>query len=109
MSDAKSRTLMEKIALILQDEDKGGDDTAYIRQNIDLINKRLDRIESRIIMSNSVPEMTIPKFLHPSQEKMRIIEELVEELFSDGNVEKACILETNKPCDNCSMCNSRGF
>lgn len=99
---------MEKIALFLKEEAKGSDDNSFLRKELQKINLRLDKIESQFVQ-NSQSQTVNPKSQHPSLEKMRIIEEIVEELFSNGQVEKACMFETNKPCDNCSMCNSRGF
>lgn len=109
MSSEKSQKLMKKIALLLQEEEKGSDDTAFLRTELQKINSRLDKIESGLIPQYSKSQISTPKLQHPSLEKMRIIEEIVEELFSNGQIEKACMFETNKPCDNCSMCNSRGF
>jgi hypothetical protein len=108
MSNEKNQKLMEKIARLLHEE-KSSDEAAFIRQSLEKINQRLDNIESQIVLSNPKSPIPNPKPVHPSQEKLRIIEEIVEELFSTGQLEKACIIETNKPCDNCSMCNSRGF
>lgn len=108
MDNEKSQKLLEKIALLLQEE-KGSDDSQLLRESLSKINSRLDKIELNLSTQN--PQSPIPnhKSQHPSLEKMRIIEEIVEELFSNGQIEKACMFETNKPCDNCSMCNSRGF
>jgi hypothetical protein len=47
--------------------------------------------------------------LHPSQEKFGVEEAVVSELVDFFEKEKACSLETSKPCDHCSMCSSRGF
>ncbi|HRH43922.1 MAG TPA: hypothetical protein PKY82_19985 [Pyrinomonadaceae bacterium] len=109
MSNEKSQKIMEKIALLLQEEEKGSDDSAFLRENFAKINQRLDKIEAQFAQSNPKSQIPSPKSLHPSLEKLRIVEEIVEELFANQQTEKACILETNKPCDNCSMCNSRGF
>lgn len=109
MSNEKTQTLMEKIALLLQEEEKGSDDSAFLRESLIKINHRLDKIEAQFVKTTSKAQIPNPKSLHPSLEKLRIVEEIVEELFANQQTEKACILETNKPCDNCSMCNSRGF
>lgn len=47
--------------------------------------------------------------MHPSQEKFGVEEAVVSELVDFFEKERACSLETNKPCDHCSMCSSRGF
>ncbi|MEK7723814.1 MAG: hypothetical protein AAB336_05665 [Acidobacteriota bacterium] len=109
MSNKNTQTLMEKIALLLQEE-KGSDDSTFLRESLTKINQRLDKIESQITSHNLQPQTPNPKFQHPSLEKMRIIEEVVEELFSSQQTQKLCTFEPhNKPCDNCSLCNTRGF
>lgn len=100
---------MEKIALLLQEEE-GQNDSAFLRESLAKINHRLDKIESQITLQNSQPVMHHSQSAHPSMEKMRIIEEIVEELFSAQQTQKLCTFEPhNKPCDNCSLCNTRGF
>lgn len=96
---------MEKIARLLQDEEKGGND-AFLRESLEKINQRLDKIESQLKPN---PQISNPKSLHPSQEKFKFIEELVDEIIVNQQLQKACLFEANKPCDNCLMCNSRGF
>ncbi len=108
MENKKSQKLLEKIAFLLKEEEKGSDDSTFLRESLAKINSRLDTIEAKLT-KNPQPKLSNPQSLHPSQEKLRIIEEIVEELFSNGQMQKACLFETNKPCDNCSMCNSRGF
>jgi hypothetical protein len=46
---------------------------------------------------------------HPSQERFGVEEAVVTELVDFFEKEKACSLETDKPCDHCEMCSSRGF
>jgi len=46
---------------------------------------------------------------HPSQERFGVEEAVVSELVDFFEKEKACSLETSKPCDHCAMCSSRGF
>ena len=110
MNNENSQKLMEKIALLLQEE-KGNDDSAFIRESLAKINQRLDTIETQITLSIPTSNFQLPtsKSLHPSQEKFQLIEELVDQIIVNQQIEKACMFETNKPCDNCSMCNSRGF
>jgi hypothetical protein len=107
MSNKNTQNLMEKIARLLQEEEKESDD-AFIRESLAKINSRLDRIESQLT-SNPQSAIQTPQLLHPSQEKIKFIEELVDEIIVNQQIHKACLFETNKPCDNCSMCNSRGF
>ena len=108
MNQERNQKLMEKIALLLQTEEKASDDS-FIRQSLEKINARLDKIESQLFVQNPQSKIPNPKSIHPSQEKLKIIEELVDEIIVDQQVVKACMFEKNKPCDNCSMCNSRGF
>ncbi len=109
MEKEKTQNLMEKIALLLQSEEKGSDDSAFLREELAKINARLDKIDSQIAISNPQSAIRNPQSLHPSQQKLTLIEELVDEIIINQQIEKACLFETNKPCDNCSMCNSRGF
>ena len=109
MNKEKSQKLMEKIALLLQEEERGNDDSAFLRASLEKINARLDKIESQFIVPDSKIQIPNSKPLHPSQEKLQFIEELVDQIIVNQQIEKACLFETNKPCDNCSMCNSRGF
>ena len=47
---------------------------------------------------------------HPSQEKFGVEEATVSELVDFFEKEKTCSVEPGgKPCDHCSMCNTRGF
>jgi hypothetical protein len=47
---------------------------------------------------------------HPSQERFGIEEATVAELVEFFESERKCSVEPGgKPCDHCSMCNSRGF
>ena len=111
MKNKDTQNLMQKIALLLQEEEeKGGDDSAFLRESLSKINSRLDKIESQLAAPNSKFQTSNSKAAHPSLQKMRIIEEIVEELFSNQPEQKLCTFEPhNKPCDNCSLCNTRGF
>lgn len=109
MSNKNTQNLMEKIALLLQEEEHK-DDSALLRESLEKINSRLDKIESQLSATNSQSTNRNSQSVHPSLEKMRIIEEVVEELFAAQEGQKLCTFEPhNKPCDNCSLCNTRGF
>jgi hypothetical protein len=107
MSNEKNQNLIKKIAHLLQEEEKGSDDV-FIRESLAKINLRLDKIESQLLVQSPKSKAQSPS-IHPSQEKIKFIEELVDEIIVNQQIQKACLFETNKPCDNCSMCNSRGF
>lgn len=71
---------------------------------IEKINHRLDKLEpadKHAVTSHSQP--------HASLDKFNIAEAIADSIFSHYNKEKACQFEPDKPCDHCSMCNSRGF
>lgn len=108
MNREKSQNLMQKIALLLQQEESR-DDSAYLRQTLEKINARLDNIEAQISVHSPQSAVHSPKSLHPSLDKVSFIEELVDEIIANQTGEKPCIFEPKKGCDNCSMCNSRGF
>lgn len=110
MVDEKTQNLAEKIARLLQESEKGSDD--FLRESLENINRRLDKIESQIVSQHSNPPLQIssPKPVHPSQERFVNIEELADETIKNLQNEKACPYEpTGKPCDHCAMCSSRGF
>lgn len=109
MSNEKTQDLIQKIALLLQQEEKGSDDSAFLRETLQKINSRLDQIESEISVQNLKSKVQSPISIHPSHEKIKFIEDFVDEIIVNHQIQKACMFETNKPCDNCSMCNSRGF
>lgn len=71
---------------------KSSQDLASLFAAIEKINHRLDKIEN-------------PHLGHPSLDKLNIVEAIADSVLK----EKACQFEPDKPCDHCSMCNSRGF
>lgn len=71
---------------------------------IEKINHRLDKLEPAEL--HTVVQAAIP---HPSLDKLNVAEAIADSIFSHYNKEKACQFEPDKPCDHCSMCNSRGF
>ena len=108
MTNQNTQNLAEQIAQLLQSNEKASDD--FVRSSLEKINQRLQTIETQISSQN--PESQIPKTesLHASQEKFTNLEEFADEVIANLQNEKACPFEpTGKPCDNCSMCNSRGF
>ena len=110
MADEKTQKLAEKIALLLRENENGSD--YFLRESLEKINRRLDKIESQIAFQNSNPQSEIrnPKSNHPSQERFLNLEEIADAVIKDLPNEKACPYEpTGKPCDHCSMCSSRGF
>lgn len=72
---------------------------AAIQASLESITARLESLEAK----PGIPA-------HPSLDKLSIAEAIADEIFTAKGVEKACTFEPNaKPCDHCSMCNSRGF
>lgn len=108
--NSDTQKLAERIAALLQENEKGSDDSAFIRQSLERINQRLDKIESQISFQNPQSQITNHKSFHVSQEKFENLEDLADQIISSMPTEKACPFEpTGKPCDHCAMCNSRGF
>ena len=104
----------EKIALLLQENEKGSDDATFLRSSLERINQRLDKIEEKLEAPSSKnihpSSFMLHPSVHPSQEKFVNIEELADEIIKNLQNEKACPYEpTGKPCDHCAMCSSRGF
>jgi hypothetical protein len=80
-----------------------GLDLAALYASIDKINHRLDKLEG------IHPNSTLEIFKNPSLDKFNVAEAIADEIFLGLKKEKACQFEPGKPCDHCSMCNSRGF
>jgi hypothetical protein len=84
------------------------DDLASIRATLDAIHLRLERLEAT--SENPQSAFSNPQSKHPSLDKFSIAEAIADQIFAGVSKEKACTFEPNgKPCDHCSMCNSRGF
>lgn len=108
MSNGNTNNLAERIALLLQENERG-DDLAALRAGLDRINERLDKIEAQIQNPKSAIQNP-PAPLHFSQQRFLSLEQLADEIVDSLRTEKPCPYEpTAKPCDNCSMCSSRGF
>ncbi|MDQ6788989.1 MAG: hypothetical protein M3033_19470 [Acidobacteriota bacterium] len=113
MEKEKTQNLAERIALLLQENESS--DANFFRLNLEKINQRLDGIEAKLNSqnSNNLQPSTFnlqPSIVHPSQEKFEIAEAFTSEMPESFGDEKPCPYEpTGKPCDHCSMCNSRGF
>lgn len=84
-------------------ETKNPTDLAALFAAVEKINHRLDKLENTG-SSNHKPLMS-----HPSLDKLNIAEAIADSIFGAEFKEKACQFEPGKPCDHCSMCNSRGF
>jgi hypothetical protein len=101
-----------------------------VRATLGELERKLARIESRVsgefhpstaAVSTAAPPRPAPlthspwlagvnaSAAHPSQERFGVEEAVVSELVDYFEKEKACSLETDKPCDHCVMCSSRGF
>lgn len=110
MEKENTQNLAERIAALLRENENT--DADFFRSSLEKINQRLEQIESRISAQNINPQSAIRNshLPHPSQEKFEILEAFAA--AGDGHFEdeKPCPFEpTGKPCDHCSMCNSRGF
>ena len=106
MATHDPQKLAEKIAKLLQAESQTND-LASLYASIEKINHRLDKLERSGSMAQSASD--VPQSTHPSQDRFAIAEAIVDGLFDRDSKEKACTFEPSKPCDHCSMCNSRGF
>ena len=85
-------------------------DLATLFAAVEKINHRLDKIENgKSQISNLKADISNPQLPHPSLDKLNIAEAIADSIFGHYQKEKACQFEPDKPCDHCSMCNSRGF
>ncbi|MEO6588363.1 MAG: hypothetical protein ABIP06_03455 [Pyrinomonadaceae bacterium] len=108
MTHQEKQNLAEKIALLLSEKESEPRDANFLRESFEKINSRLEKIESQIQTPNPQNKSFQPA--HFSQERFKIISDTADEIIENIQNEKACPYEpTGKPCDNCAMCNSRGF
>ncbi len=99
-------SLAENIAKIL--EAQANPDIAALFASIEKLNHRLQKLETAAGRQDRFSAGQ-PLSSHPSQDHFAIAEAIADTLFERGSKEKACTYEPSKPCDHCSMCNSRGF
>lgn len=110
MNIQDKQNLAEKIALLLSENEIESSDVKLFRESLEKVNQRLEKIETKITSQNPQSIILNPQSFHPSQERFLNIEQIADEIIENLENEKACPYEpTGKPCDNCSMCNSRGF
>ncbi len=102
MTEAERNKLAEKIASMLS---AGSDDD--LRAALDSIGRRLDALESP---SPARPAFAATASDHPSIQRFQSLGEIADVIIDRLNNQKECPYEpAGKPCDNCSMCSSRGF
>jgi hypothetical protein len=102
----ETKKLTDRIARLLETEQAAGD-TASILASLEVINLRLDRLETA---ADPQSQISISRSNHPSLDKFAIAEAIADGIFGGATNEKACTFEPNgKPCDHCSMCSSLGF
>ena len=102
-----NKALAKKIAELL-DAERPTVDLSSIQASLDAINARLDKLESAPQTAQAM--LNTARTEHPSLDKLSIAEAIADQIFAGAGKEKACSFEPNgKPCDHCSMCNSRGF
>ncbi|MBP6002785.1 MAG: hypothetical protein KA746_05055 [Pyrinomonadaceae bacterium] len=103
MDENQIKDLAETIATMIASGSKTTD-TTMLRQSIESLNARLDKLEQ------ALAEPVRPPHVHPSHERFNIAEAIADAVFGKAESEKLCTFEPhNRPCDNCSMCSSRGF
>ena len=112
MPSPDTHKLAEKIARLLEGESQAPEHAALFAA-IEKINHRLDKIEAaQQTVSAQRPFIDLKGSHHPSMDKLQIAEAIADSIFAGVQgmqKEKACQFEPSKPCDHCSMCNSRGF
>jgi len=106
MNEDAAAKLAEKIAQMIAAENQSPD-VATLFASLEKINHRLEKLEAAASQPENKPIYT--SAAHPSQDRFAVAEAIVDSLFEHHSKEKACTFEPSKPCDHCSMCNSRGF
>ncbi len=110
MINQEKQILAEKIARLLTENESETGDAKLFRESLEKINQRLEKIESRLQVQTPNSQTQNIQPVHFSQERFKIISDTADEIIENLQNEKACPYEpTGKPCDNCAMCNSRGF
>lgn len=114
MEKIEAQKLAERIALLLQENERKANDFAVLRSSLEKINARLDIIENKFDSQNShsiqSSASSFQPLNHPSREKFQIPEAISNEEGGNYETEKPCPFEpTGKLCDHCSMCGSLGF
>lgn len=103
---SRPENLADKIARLLETEAQSPD-MARLFASIERLNHRLEKVEASL---NPQALARTSQLDHPSLDKLSVAEAIADEIFAGIQKEKACAFEPNgKPCDHCSMCNSRGF
>ena len=97
--------LAERIAKAIAGEPDNN--LELILAKLENIGDRLDKLETASLAANS--GVSFRNSQHPSLDKLHIAEAIADSIFGGQQKEKACMFEPSKPCDHCSMCNSRGF
>ena len=103
-----NESLAKKIAELLEAE-RPPVDLSGLETAIKQLGDRIERLETKAV---EIPRSALdaPHVSHPSIDKLSIAEAIADQIFGGAGKEKACTFEPNgKPCDHCSMCNSRGF
>lgn len=102
----ETQKLANRIAKLLETE-QPPNDIAALFASIEKLNHRIDKIEARLEDPQRLRESRTD---HPSLDKLSIAEAIADQIFGSDKNERACAFEPNgKPCDHCSMCNTRGF
>lgn len=103
MDENQIKDLAETIATMIASGSKTTD-TSMLQQSIESLNARLDKLEQAV----AKPKRQLQ--VHPSYERFNIAEAIADAVFGKAESEKLCTFEPHdRPCDNCSMCSSRGF
>ncbi len=103
----KSVDVLHKDLVDIERSETRSSSLGMVISNLEKMNERLERLEEKIARKDAVTETLT---VHPSLDKFAIAEAIADQIFAGVTKEKACTFEPNgKPCDHCSMCNSRGF
>ena len=132
IAERVARRISDRPSSIQQSDVNVSAELSAVRATLSELERKLARIESRV--SGGSAQLSAGEFsthaasarlvplthspwlagvnaanMHPSQERFGVEEAVVSELVDFFEKEKACSLETDKPCDHCEMCSSRGF
>jgi len=113
MEKEQITNLADKIAQLIASESSGVGQIPSA--GMDAIIERLAKLEAAMVAGGlhcgvDPSRNPTPAAIHPSHQRFHIAEAIADAVFGDASEQKMCTFEPhNRPCDNCSMCSSRGF
>lgn len=108
MNELDPNKLAEQIAAVIGA--RRAETEADLNEALESIGRRLDALEGKGANQTPPAAIAVPQAAHPSAQRFTSLGEIADVILERMNSQKECPYEpAGKPCDNCSMCSSRGF